>query len=44
MAENAFGEALPELDIINEENYKGTTLILQLLCDNLTLWKADNDS
>lgn len=42
MAQAAFDEALPELDNIGEENYKDTTLILQLLRDNLTLWKSES--
>lgn len=41
MAQAAFDEALPELDNIEEANYKDTTLILQLLRDNLTLWKSE---
>ena len=46
MAKSAFDEAIPELDNISEENYKDSTLILQLLKDNLTLWssgEADRD-
>lgn len=40
MAKMAFDEAIPELDNISEENYKDSTLILQLLKDNLTLWSS----
>ena len=40
MAKSAFDEAIPELDNISEENYKDSTLILQLLKDNLTLWSS----
>jgi 14-3-3 protein epsilon len=42
MARTAFDEAIPELDNISEENYKDSTLILQLLRDNLTLWNSEN--
>ena len=31
------------MDIIVEESYKDSTLIMQLLRDNLTLWTSDND-
>jgi len=41
MARTAFDEAIPELDNISEENYKDSTLILQLLRDNLTLWNSE---
>jgi 14-3-3 protein epsilon len=40
MAKSAFDEAIPELDNISEENYKDSTLILQLIKDNLTLWSS----
>jgi len=29
------------LDTLNEESYKDSTLIMQLLRDNLTLWTSD---
>lgn len=41
MAQKAFDEAIPGLDNIEEGDYKDTTLILQLLRDNLTLWKSE---
>ena len=41
MAKQAFDEAIPELDNISEESYKDSTLIMQLLRDNLTLWTSD---
>ncbi|KAG6407089.1 hypothetical protein SASPL_130071 [Salvia splendens] len=41
LAKQAFDEALSELDTLNEESYKDSTLILQLLRDNLTLWTSD---
>lgn len=33
----AFDEAIAELDQLNEESYKDSTLIMQLLRDNLTV-------
>lgn len=41
LAKQAFDEAIAELDSLNEEFYKDSTLILQLLRDNLTLWTSD---
>ncbi|RXN20681.1 GC-rich sequence DNA-binding factor 2-like protein [Labeo rohita] len=36
LAKQAFDEAIAELDTLNEESYKDSTLIMQLLRDNLT--------
>ncbi|XP_061650890.1 14-3-3 protein zeta/delta-like [Phyllopteryx taeniolatus] len=41
LAKKAFDEAIAELDQLNEESYKDSTLIMQLLRDNLTLWTSD---
>jgi len=41
MAKQAFDEAIAELDSLGEESYKDSTLIMQLLRDNLTLWTSD---
>ncbi|CAI9262546.1 unnamed protein product [Lactuca saligna] len=41
MAKQAFDEAISELDNIDEEAYKDSTLILQLIKDNLTLWTSN---
>lgn len=43
MARSAFDEAISELDSLSEESYRDSTLIMQLLRDNLTLW-ASSDS
>uniref|UniRef100_A0A8C2UTG3 Tyrosine 3-monooxygenase/tryptophan 5-monooxygenase activation protein theta n=1 Tax=Chinchilla lanigera TaxID=34839 RepID=A0A8C2UTG3_CHILA len=34
--------AIAELDTLNEDSYKDSTLIMQLLRDNLTLWTSDS--
>lgn len=41
LARQAFDEAVTELDQLDEESYKESTLIMQLLRDNLTLWTED---
>uniref|UniRef100_A0AAQ4QG40 Tyrosine 3-monooxygenase/tryptophan 5-monooxygenase activation protein, theta polypeptide b n=1 Tax=Gasterosteus aculeatus aculeatus TaxID=481459 RepID=A0AAQ4QG40_GASAC len=41
LAKAAFDDAIAELDQLNEESYKDSTLIMQLLRDNLTLWTSD---
>ena len=40
----AFDDAIAELDTLSEESYKDSTLIMQLLRDNLTLWTSDMQS
>ncbi|XP_018618494.1 14-3-3 protein zeta-like [Scleropages formosus] len=42
LAKTAFDEAIAELDSLNEDSYKDSTLIMQLLRDNLTLWTSDS--
>ncbi|KAF7711366.1 14-3-3 protein beta/alpha-A [Silurus meridionalis] len=41
LAKTAFDEAIAELDTLNEDSYKDSTLIMQLLRDNLTLWTSE---
>jgi len=41
LAKTAFDDAISELDSLNEDSYKDSTLIMQLLRDNLTLWTSD---
>lgn len=40
----AFDDAIAELDTLNEDSYKDSTLIMQLLRDNLTLWTSDTSA
>merc|ERR1712222_231164 len=42
MARTAFEDAIAELDNVSEDSYKDSTLIMQLLRDNLTLWTSDD--
>ncbi|ESO88522.1 hypothetical protein LOTGIDRAFT_145856, partial [Lottia gigantea] len=44
LAKSAFDEAITCLDTLNEDSYKDSTLIMQLLRDNLTLWTSDNQA
>jgi len=38
LAKTAFDEAIEKLDSLNDSSYKDSTLIMQLLRDNLTIW------
>ncbi|RPA75328.1 14-3-3 protein [Ascobolus immersus RN42] len=40
LAKQAFDDAIAELDSLSEESYRDSTLIMQLLRDNLTLWTS----
>lgn len=42
LAKSAFDDAIAELDTLDEHSYKDSTLIMQLLRDNLTLWTSDS--
>lgn len=44
LAKQAFDDAISELDVLSEDGYRDSTLILQLLRDNLTLWQSDLES
>jgi len=44
LAKQAFDDAIAQLDQLNEESYKDSTLIMQLLRDNLTLWTSDSQA
>ncbi|XP_057683761.1 14-3-3 protein zeta-like [Corythoichthys intestinalis] len=44
LAKNAFDDAIAELDSLSSDSYKDSTLIMQLLRDNLTLWMADTQN
>lgn len=41
LARVAFNDAMPEVDKLQESEYKDAALILQLLRDNLTLWTSE---
>jgi len=41
LAKLAFDDAIAGLDELKEDSYKDSTLIMQLLRDNLTLWTSD---
>lgn len=41
LAKKAFDDAIAHLDSLSEDSYKDSTLIMQLLRDNLTLWNSE---
>jgi len=43
LAKKAFDEAIQELDDLSEDSYKDSTVIMQLLRDNLTLWTSEGE-
>jgi len=43
IAKSAFDKAIDKLDDLEEGHYKDSTLIMQLLRDNLTLWTAGDE-
>ena len=43
LAKKAFDDSIAELDQLQDDTYKDSTLIMQLLRDNLTLWTSEND-
>jgi hypothetical protein len=44
LAKAAFDSAISQLDTLQEAQYKDSTLIMQLLRDNLTLWTSNEDN
>nr|CAD2169742.1 unnamed protein product [Meloidogyne enterolobii] len=44
MTGTAFDDVIAEFDTLNEDSYEDSTLIMQLLRNNLTLWTSDNAS
>jgi len=43
VAKKAFDSAIEKLDTLNDSSYKDSTLIMQLLRDNLTLWTSEQE-
>jgi len=43
LAKKAFDEAIEKLEQLTDESYKDSTLIMQLLRDNITLWTNNED-
>ena len=41
IAKNAFDNAISDLEHLEEEEYRDSATIMQLLRDNLTLWTSD---
>ena len=44
LAKDAFDAAIADLDSVEENSYKDSTLIMQLLRDNLTLWSTQDSA
>lgn len=44
VAKAAFDQAIQKLDTLNDDTYKDSTLIMQLLRDNLTLWTSEDQA
>ena len=42
LAKKTFAEAIADVEEIEEEHYKDSTVIFSLLRDNLTLWMSDD--
>jgi len=43
LAKSAFDEAIEKLDSLSDVSYRDSTLIMQLLRDNLTIWNSSDD-
>merc|ERR1712173_79465 len=44
LAKDAFDKAIEKLDTLNDASYKDSTLIMQLLRDNMTLWTSEENN
>jgi len=44
LAKEAFDDAIADLETLQGDSYKDSTLIMQLLRDNLTLWTSDQQA
>ena len=44
LAKGAFDDAIAKIDELDEEDYKDSTTIMQLIRDNLTLWTSEMDA
>lgn len=44
LAKQAFDDAIAELDTLSEESYRDSTIIMQLLRDNLNLWESEQQN
>lgn len=44
LAKAAFDNAIQQLDSLSDATYKDSTLIMQLLRDNLTIWTSEKDN
>merc|ERR1719510_420713 len=44
LAKDAFDRAIEKLDTLNDASYKDSTLIMQLLRDNMTLWTSEDNN
>lgn len=40
-AKNAFENAISEMDTLTEDEYRDSTLLMQMLRDKITLWNGD---
>ena len=43
LAKQAFDDAIAEIEELNDDEYKDSTTIMQLIRDNLTLWSSELD-
>lgn len=43
LARRAFDDAIADLDTLSDDSYRDSTLIMQLLRDNITLWASEEE-